>query len=84
MVFAVDLPTSPEGSLSAPGMLWGNVFEGLLYMYMNDPEDVRGLLAESWSVSGDGLTYSFRLRDGMCFSDGAQVSAEVRSTTVET
>ena len=76
MVFAVDLPTSPEGSLSAPGILWGNVFEGLLYMYMNDPEDVRGLLAESWSVSGDGLTYSFTLREGMCFSDGAAVSAE--------
>ena len=33
-------------------------------------------LAESWSVSGDGTTYTFRLRSGLAFSDGSTLVAE--------
>lgn len=33
-------------------------------------------LAESWTVSGDGRTYRFRLRDGLRFSDGSDLTAE--------
>ena len=33
-------------------------------------------LAESWSVSDDGRTYTFRLRDGLKFSDGSPLTAE--------
>jgi oligopeptide transport system substrate-binding protein len=32
-------------------------------------------LAESWTVSGDGLTYTFRLRGGLTFSDGSPLEA---------
>ena len=32
-------------------------------------------LAESWEVSPDGLTYRFRLRDGLTFSDGSELDA---------
>lgn len=35
-----------------------------------------GLLAESWEVSEDGLTFVFKLRDGITFSDGVPLSAE--------
>ena len=33
-------------------------------------------LAESWTVSEDGLTYAFTLHEGLTFSDGAPLEAE--------
>src|SRR6188474_2771501 len=33
-------------------------------------------LAESWTVSPDGLTYTFRLRDGVKWHDGKPFTAE--------
>src|SRR5688500_10522424 len=33
-------------------------------------------LAESWSVSDEGRTYTFTLRDGLRFSDGSPLGAE--------
>ncbi len=32
-------------------------------------------LAESWTVSDDGLTYTFTLKDGIAFSDGTPITA---------
>ena len=37
-------------------------------------ESVPGL-AESWDISGDGLTYTFNLRDGLLFDDGTPFTA---------
>jgi peptide/nickel transport system substrate-binding protein len=33
-------------------------------------------LAKSWQVSADGLTYTFSLREGVQFHDGAPLTAE--------
>ena len=33
-------------------------------------------LAESWDASSDGLTYTFRLRQGVLFHDGTELTAE--------
>ncbi len=48
-----------------------NVYEGLLE-YTPGGLDVRPLLAESYSVSQDGLAYTFKLRQGVVFHDGAK------------
>ncbi|MBL8837432.1 MAG: ABC transporter substrate-binding protein [Alphaproteobacteria bacterium] len=43
--------------------------------------EIVGDLAESWTVSPDGLTYSFRLRDAIVFHDGtALTSADVKAS----
>ncbi|MST91377.1 nickel ABC transporter substrate-binding protein [Ruthenibacterium lactatiformans] len=34
-------------------------------------------LAKSWEVSADGLTYTFHLQEGVKFSDGSDLTAEV-------
>jgi len=31
-------------------------------------------LAQSWEVSDDGLTYTFKMRDGLKFSDGSPIT----------
>lgn len=39
------------------------------------PDGMEGALAESWHISDDGLTYTFKLRNAK-FSDGSPVTAE--------
>lgn len=50
------------------------VFESLLSF--NSEGEIVDWLAESHSVSEDGLTYTFVLRDGVKFSNGTDVTAE--------
>ena len=40
-------------------------------------------LAEKWEISDDGLTYTFHLREGVKFSDGADLNAEAVKTSME-
>jgi len=40
------------------------------------PKDLVPALAESWSVSSDGLTWTFNLRKGVMSSDGVEFTAE--------
>ena len=55
-------------------VLYANVFEGLT-RFMADGSVVPGL-AESWEISDDGLTYTFKLREGVTFHDGSAMDAE--------
>ena len=38
-------------------------------------------LAETWDISDDGLTYTFHLKEGVKFSDGADLNAEAVKTS---
>lgn len=48
----------------------------------NYPEVV-GDVAESWTISDDGLTYTFKLRDGIRFHDGTPLTARDVKATYE-
>ena len=54
----------------------GNCYQGLVTPDRIDPAVLRGVLAESWDVSEDGLAYTFRLRPDARFASGNAVTAE--------
>jgi len=59
---------------SASGDIVGLLFNGLLKY--NERLDIVGDLAESWTVSEDGLVITFTLRPNVRWHDGAPVTAE--------
>jgi peptide/nickel transport system substrate-binding protein len=80
----VGIATEPPGldpTIAAPVAIrevtWVNLYEGLVRI---DREGrVQPLLAKSWEVSPDGLTYTFRLQQGVKFHDGTAFdSADVK------
>ncbi|RED45817.1 ABC transporter substrate-binding protein [Aestuariispira insulae] len=52
-----------------------NVYDGLV-RYKDGTLQVEPALAESWTISEDGKTYTFKLRDGVKFHDGSALTAE--------
>ncbi|HLO11790.1 MAG TPA: ABC transporter substrate-binding protein [Pseudoneobacillus sp.] len=52
-----------------------NIFENLVSFGEQDMELNPGL-AESWEVTPDGLTYTFKLRQGVKFHDGTDFNAD--------
>jgi oligopeptide transport system substrate-binding protein len=57
------------------------LFTGLVME--NDQLQATGFLASSWDVSADGLTYTFHLRQGMKFSDGAPLNANDAAYSID-
>ncbi|MGC1502527.1 MAG: ABC transporter substrate-binding protein [Sulfitobacter sp.] len=68
----MDPTSAAAGAIDS--VLYSNVFEGLT-RFMSDGSVVPGL-AESWEISEDGLTYTFKLRSGVSFHDGTAMDAE--------
>ena len=53
---------------------YANIFEGLTRI--DEQGAVKPALAESWTISADGLTYDFKLHEGVKFHDGTDFDAE--------
>lgn len=68
----LDPTSAAAGAIDS--VLYSNVFEGLT-RFMSDGSVVAGL-AESWEISEDGTTYTFKLRDAVTFHDGTTMDAE--------
>ncbi|MFM7392736.1 MAG: ABC transporter substrate-binding protein, partial [Actinomycetota bacterium] len=68
-----SLDISGTAGQSIPQVLLDNVYEGLVRVDENGA--IVAALAEQYSVSDDGLSYTFTLRDAR-FHDGSVLSAE--------
>jgi peptide/nickel transport system substrate-binding protein len=52
-----------------------NLYDGL-YRWLDNPPVLNPWLAESHTISPDGLTYTFKLRRGAKFHDGVEITAD--------
>ncbi len=58
----------------------GIVYEGLV---SNTADGIQPCLAESWEISDDNLTYTFHLREGVKFTDGADFNADAAKMNID-
>ena len=56
-------------------MICDNVFEALVF-YQDESTALEPGLAKSWTISPDGKTYTFKLREGVKFHDGTPFNAD--------
>lgn len=52
-----------------------NLYDKLLEYDLKDVSKISGTLAQSWSVSGDGRTYTFKIKPNLKFHSGNPVTA---------
>ncbi|MDR2302722.1 MAG: ABC transporter substrate-binding protein, partial [Deltaproteobacteria bacterium] len=67
----------------SPSMMYGQqlLFEPLVDI--DNSGKVIACLAERWEISQDGKTYTFKLREGVVFSDGAPFNAQAVAMTFD-
>lgn len=53
-----------------------NTYDRLVRVDLKDPSKFNGDVAQSWSVSQDGLTFTFKIRPGLKFHSGNPLSAD--------
>ncbi len=68
----LDPTSAAAGAIDS--VTYANIFEGLT-RFTSTGAIVPGLAA-SWDISDDGLTYTFKLHDGVKFHDGTTMDAE--------
>jgi peptide/nickel transport system substrate-binding protein len=60
-----------------------NTYSLLVRLDLADTSKVKGDLAESWTVSEDGLTFTFKLKPGMTFASGNPITADDVAWSIE-
>ena len=60
-----------------------NLYDTLIELDPTKPGELVPGLAESWSVSDDGMTYTFKMKSGITFSSGNPVTAEVAAASLK-
>jgi len=54
----------------------GNTYDRLIGYDPEDVSNIFGVAAESWTISDDGKTFTFKMRDGIVFPSGNKLPAE--------
>ena len=74
----------PASAFSLEVMMLVNVYEPLVwYNPPGSKEQFKPALATSWSVSDDGLTWTFNLRKNVSFHDGEAFNAEAAKASLD-
>ena len=84
MSYDEDPATWDQPAASTESQWLANVYEPLVWA--NPPgsaEPFTPALATSWEVSADGLTWTFKLREGVTFQDGVPFNAEAVKYSIE-
>jgi peptide/nickel transport system substrate-binding protein len=65
------------------GEVLANVYDKLVNFDVKDVSKLYGALAESWQISDDGMTYTFKLRPNVKFHSGNPVTAADVAYSIE-
>ncbi len=86
----VAVPSDPQSLEPGTNRAWPvgsevilNVFDTLVAWSPPEFSSLEGRLAESWTVSEDGKTFDFKLREGVMFHDGTPFNAEAAKYSFE-
>lgn len=85
MLTGYTTPPDPDVNYDGPGLnIIENTYEGLV-AYADGVEEptIVPELAEEWTVSDDGLTYTFTLRPDVTFHDGTALTSEAVAASFE-
>jgi len=78
-------PSGLDPTAAAPvaiaQVVWQNLFEGLVTI--NKEGQIEAGLAESWSISKDGLTYTFDMRNDVTFQNNKAFNADTAKYTLD-
>src|ERR1700675_3613863 len=72
---SIPAALDPATALDGPVPLIARQVFDTLVQYREGSSDVEPALATSWTVSRDGLQWTFRIRDGVRFHDGTALAA---------
>lgn len=78
MIATIGEPETLDPALAyetAGGEIIQNVYETLVFYDGEATDKFVPQLAESWEISDDGLVYTFKIRSGVQFHDGADMTA---------
>ena len=75
------LDPTVSSPVAAGQVTWQNVFEGLVAIDRDGR--IVPQLATEWTIADDGLTYTFTLRDGVTFQNGAAFDSATAKFTIE-
>ena len=53
-----------------------NAYDRLINYDVDNVSDIYGGIAESWQISDDGLTFTFKIRQGVTFASGNKLTAD--------